>query len=360
MRFVLFFKENREESVKQFAVRNGFSDTAQDYMDRICRLTDGAGSDRYSVFQFLQLINQNVFGKLYQPRIPNDKHLFKLWQEKLVKNGVDIRLDSDVKYMTVNSLKTQVEINSVIYSAGKVLLCIPPRPFLTLSKNINFDSRTTLYDLYNKNLDITRWVERNSYALYIPITFHWKDKRDLPEVWGFPGGDWGVAFIVLTDYMKPEGGYELVISTCITRVDDKSSVINKTPLECSEDELISETFRQLSTSFPGLERFDKALVYDKTQDTAYVACSNEPYLPMMPSGVDNILYVGTQNGNTYYSFTSMESAVTNALFALREIGELSECERIHDNPYTVRRVFWIVILIIILIWFLYYVRNCCN
>jgi len=37
---------------------NNFSLKAFDYFDRLCRLTDGAASERYTLYEFLQLINQ--------------------------------------------------------------------------------------------------------------------------------------------------------------------------------------------------------------------------------------------------------------------------------------------------------------
>ena len=339
--FLLFFRENRNESVEHFASRHNFSSSSLDYMDRMCRLTDGAGADRYSVFQFLQLVNQNMFGRLYQPKKPNDQHLFKLWGEKLKKNGVKILLNSQVESVVNNTVYT----NQGVFTARKILLCIPPKPFLTLSKNVVIGS-STLFEAYNKSINISAWVERNSYSIYIPITFHWRAKHDLTKVWGFPSDDWGVAFIVLSDYMnKVEDGYSVVISTCITRVNTVSNTIGKTALECNEEELVSETFRQLKVSFPDLEPYDKTVVYNKDLDTAYVATSNEPYLPM--NVAKDVYYIGTQNGRTFYSFTSMESAVTNALFAISDIEGYDI--QIKDNPYTVRRIFWIAIMIYLLI-----------
>jgi hypothetical protein len=332
--FLIFFKENRTESVKQFASRHNFSEDAKDYMDRICRLTDGAGYDRYTVFQFLQLVNQNLFGKLYQPRNPNDQHLFELWGQKLVKNGVKIVLNTEVDNISDNT----VSIKDGVFNAKKIILCIPPKPFLSLSKNVYIGS-TTLFDIYNKTVDITSWVDHNSYSIYIPITFHWKTSQALPKVWGFPSNDWGIAFIVISDYMKNvENGYTLVITTCITRVDTKSKMIDKTAMECNDDELINETFRQLKTAFPDLGDFDKAIVYDKMYDTAYVSTENNTYVPS--NLAKDVYYVGTQNGNSFYSFSSMESAVTNALFAIRGMEDIYI--HVKDNNYTVRKIFWVV------------------
>ena len=42
-------------------------------------------------------------------------------------------------------------------------------------------------------------------------------------------------------------------------------------------------------------------------------------MPMSTPDSGHVYYIGTHNGDSYYSFTSMESAVTNALFALRQL-----------------------------------------
>jgi hypothetical protein len=54
---------NKTKTVKEFVEARGFSKEAINYMDRLCRLTDGAGYDKYTMFKFLQLGNQNFFYK---------------------------------------------------------------------------------------------------------------------------------------------------------------------------------------------------------------------------------------------------------------------------------------------------------
>ena len=80
----------KKKSIKQFMVEHNFKPNSIDYIERLCRLTDGASADDYTLFQFLQLLNQQYFYEIYQPRKPNDKGLMKLWTDKLIENKVKI------------------------------------------------------------------------------------------------------------------------------------------------------------------------------------------------------------------------------------------------------------------------------
>ena len=320
----------KNQTVKEFADKHNFSEKTKDYMNRICRLTDGAGDDRYSIHQFMQLFNQNFLHTLYQPRKPNDQYLFKLWEEKLLENNVAIFKDTDVLAINDNIVKTN--FGEII--CKKIVICIPPKPFLKLSQN-SFIQNKSLYEIWGEanDVNISEWVEKNSYINDIPITFHWEEPHELPKIWGFPRNDWGIAFVVLTDYMKPENGYKLVISTCITIQDFKSKFTHKTAQESNREELVSEVFRQLKASFPSLPNPDKSIIHPKIsrennqwveQDTAYF---KQTFIQSHTKFAENIYYVGTQNGNSYYNFTSMESAVTNALFAVNKMENVDICIR---------------------------------
>lgn len=342
--FKLFFNiEKRNVSVGEFMDRNSFSSSAKDYIDRICRLTDGAGSDRYTLFQFLQLLNQNFFEKLYQPKAPNDQHLFFLWEKKLLELGVTIL--KDTKVLTIGEKIIYTDKGQ--YTSEKILVCVPPKPFfslLTQSPNLVSPSSFESVKSLSKN---------NTYIIDIPITFHWKEKLHLPKVWGFPRDDWAVAFIILSDYMKPEENYSTVISTCITRVNSKSSKTGKTAIDCSEQEMKDEVFRQLKISFPNLPTYDRAFLHQTTfseEDTAFVETAKGNFIDMKLT--ENVYYIGTQNGNSFYSFTSMESAVTNALFALRKLESKLEHVRIRRKFSLIevlRLLLFIIILVILLI-----------
>lgn len=336
----------RRTSIGEFMEKNNFCEASKDYVDRICRLTDGAGSDRYTVHQFLQLFNQNAFNKLFQPRTPNDKGLFRLWEQKLDNNGVEILKECDVMGISDNTVHT----SAGDFFGNRILLTVPPKPFVKLIKNSTLNGRG-LYDIWSNEIGMPadEWAEEVSYIIDIPISFHWKKEVALSKVWGFPRDDWGIAFIVLTDYMKPDPDSSLVISTCITRVHAKSTFTGKSAMESSEKEMIDETFRQLKISFPMLPEFNKAIVHKKTlteEDTAYVETSKQYFMPMSTPNSGDIYYIGTHNGKSHYAFTSMESAVVNAMYALNVLEPDSKL-RIKQDYKTVQNVIYLFFFLIV-------------
>lgn len=333
--FLLTGFYDKKRTVREFAIQNNFSKEAMDYMNRLCRLTDGAGDDKYTMYQFLQLGNQNFFYKLYQPRVPNDEGLFRIWENKLVENGVEILKSTNVLSFNENEGMYTVVTDNGNLSANRLVLCVPPKHFS---------------DMINKS-GVNTWANNNSYINDIPVSFHWKDKLSLPSIWGFPKTDWGLAFIVVSDYMNADNNNGTVISTCSTFQTDKSSVTGKSVYESDEEEFIREMFRQLKISFPALPQFDRAIIHPsvKRQGNEWVeddsAFMGLDYVSASIS--KNLWYVGTQNGRSYYNFTSMESAVTNALFALNEMEELNLNIEAPLELITVVRIIILIIIVVI-------------
>jgi len=258
--------------------------------------------------------------------------------------GVTIYKNTEVFSFSNNEVVT----DKGAFTAENILICVPPKPFASLLKKSNLP-------LIWSGINVEKWKETNSYIIDIPISFHWKENVNLPKVWGFPHDDWAIAFVVLSDYMKPEKNYQLVISTCITRVNAKSKTIGKSAMESTDEEMINEVFRQLKISFPSLPPYDRAIIYQRTkteEDTAFVETSSGSFIPMANEKLNNVFYIGTQNGNSYYSFTSMESAVTNALFALRKLDKklkLLPIKKSFTLVDVLRLIFFIILILIIIL-----------
>lgn len=320
---------NKTKTVRDFAKANNFSDRAIDYMNRLCRLTDGGGDDKYTMYQFLQLGNQNFFYNLYQPRKPNDEGLFKIWENKLISNGVNILKNTNVIGFQQQENIFNVTTEQGVLSCSKLVLCIPPNHFSKLMSGFNV------------------WAQENSYINDIPVSFHWNKKLTLPPVWGFPKTDWGLAFIIVSDYMNADNNGGTVISTCATIQDVKSKVTGKTVYESNELELQQEMFRQLNISFPNLPMYDKVIIHPSVtrqgeswieDDSAFMGLDY-----IAPKLSENLWYVGTQNGKSYYNFTSMESAVTNALFALTQMEDVNIMIESPKEIITMIRLFLLII-----------------
>jgi hypothetical protein len=95
--------------MKTFLEENNFSKKSIELINRICRLTDGAGIEKYTLNEFLQLVNQQSLYKIYQPKLPNDIGLFKIWKSYLEKKNVEFLLSSEVEELLLNEDKTSIK-----------------------------------------------------------------------------------------------------------------------------------------------------------------------------------------------------------------------------------------------------------
>lgn len=317
----------KSKTCLEFMKEKNFTEKTIDYVDRICRLTDGAGANKYTLFEFLQTLNQNYFYKIYQPNKPTDTGLFDIIKKKLENNGVDFLLDSEIVKLnetngsTISNIECKNIKNNinVIVTAKNFVLAIPPSNIMKILNNSNNIIKNS-FGNYDK---LMKWVEYNSYNVYISISFHWDKEINLPKRWGFPASKWGVAYIVLTDYMSftnPKS--KTVISCCITKFE---SNINEEINNLSKKNIINGVFKQLKETYPDLPKPSMSILSPgdyylngkwKTKDDAYMMTKdivNGTPFRFKSSLFNNLYNLGTHNGYSKYHFTSLESAVTNSL-----------------------------------------------
>ena len=349
IRFMINPNFSKKTTCLDFMTNHNFTKKTIDYIDRLCRLTDGAGADKYTLYELLQLVNQNAFYKIYQPNKPNDVSLFKIIKKKLV--NVDFMIGHVTKLFGEGDKITSIALTSnkkMILNVKNCILAIPPINLVQILNSSNY----FIKNAFGKFDEIYKWTMKNRYNIYIPIVFHWNKKLNLPKVYGFPKTEWGVAFIVLTDYMTFEKS-GTVISTTITIMNKKSSRINKYPDECTKKELVDEVFKQLKQSFSNLENPIKAIVspaiFKKngkwySLDDAYMMTTDENKIPIK-SSFSNLYSIGTHSGKHIYSFTSMESAVTNGIYLCNM---LTSYKFPIKSPLTLQHMLLIILILIII------------
>ena len=357
-------------TVGEFMEKNNFSSKSIDLINRITRLTDGAGADKYTLNEFLQLFNQNTFYKLFQPKLPNDEGLFKVWENYLVNSGIKILKNTLVERLYFDSVDNVIDSVSIrdtdtddnfVIKCKKIVLAIPPQSILNIFSNSAIQVQNSILN-FN---DLVEYSTNTSYITYISITFHWDKDLKLPKIYGFPKSEWGIVFIVLSKYMTFSESYsKTVISCAVSIVDKKSKVINKTANESDENELISEVFRQLKESYPELPDATVSLISPgniKTntewinRDYAYITSSKEPFLKF-DTNITNLFNLGTQNGYQKYKFTSMESAVTNAIQLSHMFDSTLKHKYYIKGLFTVTKLIRVIIgvvivIIILILWF---------
>lgn len=347
-------------SMKDHLNNNNFSVESTNMIDKICRLTDGADISRYSLNEFLQLGNQQFFYKIYQPKFPNDVGMFKIWKSFLQKRNVDFLLNTDVKIIEKNNNLFTLNIGNNIIKGDKLIIATPPIDLLKILENSN----NSIKNSFGKYENLKCWAKMTNYNVYIQVTFHWNNELKLKKVYGFPTSDWGVAHILLSDYMKFDKS-KTVISATVTFTDKKSDFNKKTANESTENEIITEIFRILCSSYQNLQKPDIVIFNPNTKynnnkwisdDTAFISSAickkNVPFESEKISGLYNL---GTHNDKHFYKFTSMESAVTNAIFLSHLLYPELKKKYIIKEIYTVRDtviyfvVFCVIVLFILLI-----------
>lgn len=349
--------------LKNFLEDNRFNLDSIDMIDRVCKLTDGGGVDKYTLYEFLQLFNQQFFYSLYQPKLPNDEGLITIWKKHLEAKGVIFYLDTAIKKINIsenniNSIEVSYDNHLEIITADKYIFAIPPQNLYQLTSN---------FSIPHSWGNLKNFAEETAYIDYISVTFHWNKNLKLNKVYGFPKSSWGVAFIVLSDYMTfNESDSKTVISAAVTISDRKSKNNNKIADECTDQELVDEIFLQLKEAYPDLPpptisiispgvKFNRDKKKWISEDTAYIITSGKGYLPFKNEKLQNMYNLGTHNGKSYYKFTSLESAVSNSVILSKELyPELKASKYIKLSRSTSVSDIFDLIMIVLIIYLIYY------
>ena len=346
--YMIYPEGAKRQSVLEFFKLHNFSDQTIKTFDRICRLTDGGRIENYTLFELFEVFNQNIFYQTYQPKLPNDKGLLKIWTNKILETGnVEIRYNVAVDRISNDAIVTA---DGKVYHAKKYIFAIPPKPFISILEK---SDNPNMFGEFNQ---LKYWANKSAYFDYLPVTFHWKERIDLPHVWGSTDSDWGIIFIVLSDYMYFQES-QTVIIVASTLGDSKSQVTGKTANQSTKEELITETFRQLSeilsiTRQPDVSILSESLRKENdkwvTSDTAFIYTK----LGHAPAyQYDNIYWIGSHTGFSHYNFTSLETAIQNSL----TLGNIldSRIQKPSNMLFTVQKTIVIVVIIIIFLIMIY-------
>jgi hypothetical protein len=261
----------RDVSMLTYCTRKGFSKASIEYIDLVCRFSDGAGASRYSLWEFVSGFDQHIL-PFYVPRKPLSG-MFDAWERFLKTRGVDIFLNTSVKKVTTHSITTE---SGDILRTKKVVMCIPLAYTARMIPGLKPIAAKTKYEPY--------W-SISFFDVDLPFT----GQRTTP---------WGIVAI-----KYPFG----VVSAAASLFDVPSPVTGKTLKESSETEAAEEIRRQL---FGDLTP-EYSYLTGKYNDQSFFATAGQGYVPQeLPEGIDT---VGCHNGRSSYHFTSMESAVQNAL-----------------------------------------------
>jgi len=281
--FALFnASHGKRISMKSYCAQKNFSARSAAYVDLVCRFSDGAGADRYSLWEFVSGFDQHL-RSFYLPRRPNT-YLFDRWQTFLERRGVDVMAGANVAKVTSHSVTVG---SAVMHASKKVILAVPPYHADRLLQKSGIRSETKFRDFSKKTKYDLYW----SVSYFGATVDNAKGQRTTP---------WGVLAM-----QYPFG----VVSAAASIWDVASPVTGKTMRATSKnpDRVAEEIRRQLGLP----ESVTYAFAKGPYNDQAFMAAAGKGYFaPELACGIAS---VGCHNGKSNYNFTSMESAVQNAL-----------------------------------------------
>lgn len=332
-------------TVKEYFDYMQFDPQVKIYFDRFCRTTDGVGADKYTLYQFLELVNQYIFVKYYQPKEPNDILLFPKIKEQLDKtHNIDFMLNNKITKLNHdnNQIINIITHTGNVLTAKNYIFAIPPKNLFEIMPENAFPLNQEM-------------INDMSYNTYITITFHWKNDLQLKPLLGFGNTTWGLIFFVLSNYIKFKES-KTVISSSISILDEPSDYTKKTANQSTKGEIIQEAFRQLKLSYPDLPNPDyitnEHIEFENNQwvtyDGGYIRNKQQYTIDFKSPKYENLYTVGTQNGHADFAFTSFESAVTNAIIFCNQQEPIKFSL---SGQWTIRNV---LILIIVIVFYIYY------
>lgn len=347
----------KDIKLKTFLNNNNFSEKSIILIDRLCRLSDGGDIDKFSLNEFYQLINQTSLYTIYEPKLPNDEGLFKYWNEYLIKNGIEIKLNSSVKKITKKNTFIIIDNKNNEIECDKVIIALPPIHLTEILQNCDDNIKNSFGD-FNK---LKQFAIDTKYITYVSITFHWDKKLNLQKNYGFPISNWGLISIIMSDYMKlSETDSITMISTSLSILDKKGNFNNKTVNECSKDEILIEAFKQLKLTYPDIiDEPIKIILYPsnyyddkekvwKNDESAFISTFNTEFIEFESKTVENIYNVGTHNGKSNIKYTCMESAIENAIALSHKLDPLLKVKYPLYYPNEITNIIRFIIIFIIL------------
>jgi hypothetical protein len=352
-------------SFKEYCEKKNVPQKNIEILDRLCRFSDGATIDKYSVKKFVRVIDPMNMGMLL-PKGPLDKILFPKWQTFLENRNVDFALGKSIKHIDYDNdlqkIKGVVLADGQRISCDRLVLAMPPAAISMFLKQ-----HKQIQNCFGNFEAFEEWSEETEYIEYVSMTYHFNKLEKLPIANGLTfDTDWGVLCMNMSDYMQNvDNNDHTVLSVALTICDRPSKVTGKTVHQSTKDEIIKETFRQIKASlYPTLPddyvgimnpNMKYSLVENKwdTGDEAYFHTVHTEYIPYESKMIKNLYNVGIHNGHSHLEFTTMESAVSNGMFLSCKLYPQLEGKYTPLKSWKFKDILLIIFIILFVILFVY-------
>lgn len=303
-------------TIKNFVEEYNFKSNSIEVINNICNLIDGGDIDKTLLSTFMEAIDKLSLYKILEPNKPLDKLIFNKFQDKLIKQNVEIYIDTEVIKIDKVNDNYKVYTKNDNYLCNKLLFAIPPFAINKIENAVEFLG-------YNNNL-YSEWSNYNLYKDYISFTFEFDTQLENTfNKWGgIQEHIWGEMFIDMSHYFQNQKG-SLIIMT-ISNLDEIDPETNKTPNQMNRTELIERVknilLNKLNTTiqpikynmYPSIKKINnKWTELDKpflmTDKNTLKSINNNT------NNTNNIYSIGHHNKNSHHTYNTIESAVVNTL-----------------------------------------------
>lgn len=263
------------------------SEEGQEFMDKFCRLTDGAASDTYPIYKFMELINQHPYHNMLIPNRPMS-YIFDIMYNKLSNKGVAFYQDK----ITSIDYENNICIGTNRYLSDKIMLAIPP------SNLLNFPNIMDLFNISEQWIKDHKYIWYDSYQIKIPYVV---DNSD----WGLMNDKYGLIWINMSDYW----GYDTMNGTYI------SAALTDVPENYSAQER-KDYVRKTIAKYMDIP-YEDITIMNGLSMPSFV--EHHEHYDYPECNIGNIYLLGTHTGLSNYAFTSMESAVESTMKCIKKL-----------------------------------------
>ncbi len=330
------FSENY--TIDNFMKDTYFSEEGKERLNRICRLIDGGNTDKTTVISLFKGLDTGLTYSIYEPKESMDTLVWNKFYDKLIKQNVDILLNTEVSEINNGILITS---NGVIETEN-IILCIPP---VAISKIKNASN------LSGFNSDFNYLANYQQYEPYVCATIEFKNKSPLTR-WGIAGEHpWGLIDIDMGRYIEKINGSLFIVS--VTHPEKIDPETNKTANEMNKKEFLDRIVEIIKLRFNIKEEPISKVFSPNVQkinggwieiDRAFLYSPPGWLKPDLSISKKNKIYTtGHHLGNSYHEYNSMESAIQNSSQLLNQI--VPEYNKSISKPWRVSDIIWIFIII---------------
>ena len=336
-------------TLEDFSDNFYFSQKGKDKLNRLARLIDGGNIDKSLTNAFVRGIDTGFAYNIYEPTSPLDNLLWEKFKNKLIKQKVDILLNTTVSRIDINTVNT--ETKSI--KANNIILTIPPYAINKIDnayKLIGYDDKFPKLSLYQQ------------YEPYVCATIGFDTIGE--NKWGISDNHpWGLIAIDMGKYFKDVSGSLYIVSiTHPDKIDPATGL--------SANDMDAQIFLEKIKDIVKLRfKINKEPIYKtlspnvKKVNGGWIE-SDRAFLFSPPgwlkpdfniSKKNKVFTTGHHLGNSYHDYNSMESAIQNASQLLNEI--IPEYDKPISRPWRASSMFWVIIFIIIVILSYKYRKN---